>query len=102
MKYIKKFESEYNILNLKKYVLWKMTQVIIILEVISIDEKFVHMKRLYKYSDEYNKILPTDIGEFQFSYENTSNNVIYSSDNLNDCLDLNLLAASFSANKYNI
>ena len=96
------FENNYDILNIKKYVLWKMKYYIFILEVTKIDDKFVQMKRLYKYIDDYNKILQTDIIEFEFSYEDISKKVIYSSDNLNDCLDLNLLAASFITDKYNI
>jgi len=79
-----------------------MKHFIFILEVTKIYDNLVHMRRLYKYSDEYDNISPTDIMEFDFSYEDISKKVIYSSDNLNDCLDLNLLAASFITDKYNI
>lgn len=102
MKYIKKFERDYNILNIKKYVLWKMKHYVFILEVTNITKNLVYMTRLYKYSEEYNKILPIETMKYVFGYEGVREHVIYSSDNLNECLDLNLLAAPFSTNKYNI
>jgi len=107
MKYIKKFENNEDILNIKKYVLWKMKTCIIILEVNSIDEHFVHMTRLYKYYNDpseydYNRVTRIDKQKYEFSYSEVREHAIYSSDNLDDCLDLDLLAASFIANKYNI
>ena len=105
MKHIKTFESQ-NLKELKKYVVWKMKFVLVILEVVYQDDGAIQLKRLYKYLPEVEfkrlRIRETDQDMYTFSEEEVKENVIYESDNLDDCLDVDLLYSLFNADKYNL
>lgn len=105
MKHLKKFESTDIIsgyMDIKKYVVWEMTNNLIILEVTSIDTDTVHMKRLYIYHVEYNKLRVASEETYTMSYDTIKEHVVYDSDNLDDCLDETLLAAIKNTSKYNL
>ena len=99
MKYIKTFEDQNNNnTTLKKYVMWKMSFVIVILENMN-DNKF---KRICIYNPDRNRLLDASDSIFPFNEDEIKEHVIYDSDNLDDCLDLNLLESLFNVDKYNL
>lgn len=108
MKYLKKFENikdEY-----KKYVIYKSIHksidYLFILEVINQNEHFINVRKLYRYYNEYTGdsfgiigLEELDRATLKFTPERM-NDVIYQSDNMQDCLDV--LPELISAIKYNI
>ena len=112
MKYIKTFERIGKLTNidLKRYVVWKVgfpSNVLMILE--SPDTYSKTFERLYSYNPTNIKPLRKLDGgayvkdfQYKFSDEEIKDHVIYQSDNLDDCLDLELLKSLFNADKYNL
>ena len=105
MKYIKKFETN---TNLKKYVVWKVGFVLVILEVRSRIVGYekstnIFFERLYIYRPDANiELLRELTGIYEFSDNEIKEHVVYQSDNLEDCLDLDLLSALLNSEKYNL
>ena len=105
MKHLKYFESTEIIndyMNIKKYVVWRMKFYLIILEVLWCDTKEAGMKRLYSYSIDSNYLKKTSEEIYTFGYPEIIDKVVFDSDNLEDCLDDNLLASLKNSIKFNI
>jgi len=112
MKYIKKFEYKQT-QKLKKYIIAIVNGgVFIIFETHGPNRSGSYgVKRLYFYmrgdsSDlekhPYGYLREQDGYEFSFNPDKDDWDIIYESDNLNDCLDLEMLSTLYHANKYNL
>ena len=105
MRHLKTYESEDNsaFSQLKKYVVWKMAFVFVILKVIEKNEQSAVFKRLYIYNFDTLKIRKAvKIENYNFDYDQINDHVIYQSDNLQDCIDEEYLSMLNSTTKYNL
>lgn len=102
MKYLKRFEEIDNSISLKKYVAWKFPTNIMILEVVDAGVDFSTFIRLYDYSEGSKIIKVSDGQKYTFNKHEIKKRVIYTTDNKSEILDVDLLDAFFSLEKYNI
>lgn len=100
MKYIKKFESEF--LTLKKYVVWKFPTNLMILETLEYDKDFALFNRLHNYNKGSKIIFNADEQLFTFNKHEIKKRVVFESDNINDCLDIDFLSSVFDMDKFNL
>lgn len=102
MKFIKTYEN-FNISDLKKYAVWKWSNhnnhfdIIEIVDII--DNDIIWCKDIYTY-EKYILNFVNSNRQSSFSYEMHGQSIIYTSDNLNDCLDY--LNAIIDSIKYNL
>jgi len=59
---------------------------------------------LYLHDVEYKKLRIREVSQdlYTFNEDEVKDHVIYESDSLNDCLDLDLLSSLYHADKYNL
>jgi len=101
MKYIKEFENN---TNLKEYVIWKVGFVLVILKVIPSHDLYItFFERLWIYHP--NAIvdpLTVSSGVFRYNTIQIKDHVVYQSDSISECMNLDLLSSLINANKYNL
>ena len=105
MKYIKSFEN-INDEDDRFYIIFDRSDKLLIFEitpaVFSEDINVKNFLQLFEYDKKYNKIhkSESDIGEFDYENLSKKQNILYKSNNLQDCID-NLPLIN-GANKYNL
>lgn len=104
MKHIKSYEN-LNVLDiLKKYAVWEWDKSQIkrfdydIIEIISEDKDLIWCKNLYNCVN--NKITGADLTQDSFSKKKYIHQILYTSDNLEECLDY--VKMLYTAFKYNL
>lgn len=115
MKYLKVYESPQvdttgYMHDLKKYVVWEMPSVWYIFETHRIIFKNITFKRLYAYYPTLVSRVTGKLGEIEempndlytFTNDQVKKHMILESDDLNDCLNFDLLSTLKDANKFNL
>ena len=103
MKYIKMFERLDEIKNLKKYFVNSINDYYTLFEVKAIYyNSKIEIRRLYHCDTSFGKELIKDIitDNIENNFYMYKDSIVYTSDNLNDCLDF--IKLRLDVNKYNI
>lgn len=106
MKHIKYFEN-FNVSNIKKYSVWKSSVTNEILKICEITDNYKPYGIIFKLINYYNVNLKK-VGKYYdnkkqiFTNKDIEELVLYTSDNLEECLDINLLDSLYISNKYNL
>lgn len=107
MKHIKYFEN-FNVSNIKKYSVWKSSVTNEILKICEITDNYKPYGIIFKQINYYNVNLKQVVKyhgsnkQQIFTNEDIEELVLYTSDNLEECLDVNLLDSLYISNKYNL
>jgi len=104
MKYLKKFEYDNELSNIKRYIVFKFPSNLIVLEVFEITTNYITCTRLYRMSIGSSKILNSDKSDFEFDINSIKKRVIFQSDSLKEVLDIlpELSEIDNNINKYNL
>ena len=72
------------------------------MRVIEIYENCVSFERLYMYNKYYDKLVELNKDDFIFDEDKVKSHILYTSNDLNDCLNKELLSTLQNINKFNL